>query len=611
MNRALGAVLFLLAVVLLLLLSPAALRATEPSLPPGPEGVSTYQLLTNPGVEVYDPPYAQYQGIDCQVATGWQRFWYDGLEPYWMDTRVFAESHLGSGHVEKVEGETSQLIIATEPYTAGIQQTVGGLTPGLGYGFHAAMLTIYQTSAPPAVDGTMFKQVGIDPAGGTDPQAPGVVWSPPNDRDEFLDIQQRVAVYAEAPTMTVFVRVLSPYESGGLPYLNYSFLDSAILARTPVVTATSPATTDLPIFTVRWDNAQVAPGGGELKWHDVQWLDEAEGVWHDWITMTYDLEENFVGEEGHAYRFRARAWQRYPNNAHLYGPYRPEGDTRTVVGGPQLVGRVVTNEGLPLAGATVAVSGTAYAATTGGDGFYALDVLPWPDPQAVVASHPRWQSPSPAYDVTFGPTDTVALLWAMRPLDDRVVNGEFEKGLDGWSLDVADVVTPAVVTAPVHTGRFALSLGGQQPFSGTVGVSQTVVLTDAWEPGLSFWYRPAATATEGVFNVVLTVVTETTMVSGTASLLQATAPLTAPITTTRRVTTTYVLTPLLAVSGWEHVWAPLGPPKVALTATTTVHFLAWTEGVTDVVRVYVDEVSLGSTPGGPHEVYLPLVMRTP
>ena len=32
-------------------------------------------------------------------------------------------------------------------------------------------------------------------------------------------------------------------------------------------------------------------------------------------------------------RFRARVWQRYPNGAHLYGPYRPQGDTSTTVVG--------------------------------------------------------------------------------------------------------------------------------------------------------------------------------------------------------------------------------------------------------------------------------------
>jgi hypothetical protein len=251
-----------------------------------------------------------------------------------MDTRVFANSHLGVGWVERIEGETSQLIVSTQPYSAGIWQQVAGLTPGIGYGFHAAMLTIYQTSAPPAVDGTMIKQVGIDPTGGTDPQAPTVVWSDPDDHDEGpWDINQRTAVYAQGPAMTVFVRVISPHGSGGLPFLNYSFLDSAILAQTPVVTASSPGLSPHPFFSVSWKDAQPAPGSDELRWYDVQWLDEAEGVWRDWLTRTKDLRAAFAGDWGHTYRFRARVWQRYPNGAHLYGPYRPQGDTSTTVVG--------------------------------------------------------------------------------------------------------------------------------------------------------------------------------------------------------------------------------------------------------------------------------------
>ena len=209
-----------------------------------------YQLLLNPGMESYDGPYTRYQGIDCQIASSWQRFWYDGPEPHWMDTRVFAASHLGGGWVERIQGETSQLVISTQPYTAGVLQRVTGLTPGVGYGFHAAMLTIFQTSAPPASHGTMIKQVGMDPTGGLDPQAATVVWSAPDDHDEGpWDIDQRTAVYAQGQAMTVFVRVISPYEAGDLPFLNYSFLDSAILAETPQVRAcllyTSDAADDL------------------------------------------------------------------------------------------------------------------------------------------------------------------------------------------------------------------------------------------------------------------------------------------------------------------------------------------------------------------------------
>ncbi len=597
-----GAALLLLLLLSLTLVSAVAQRSDQPRAQAAPR----YQLLTNSGMEVYDPPYTHFQGVDCQIATGWERFWYGGPEPYWMDTRVFADSHLGSGWVERIEGETSQLIVATQPYAAGLWQQVSGLTPGVAYGFHAAMLTIYQTSAPPSVDGMMIKQVGIDPAGGTDPRAPTVVWSEPNDLDETMDIDQRTAVYAQDPTITVFVRVISPHESGGLPYLNYSFLDSAILAQTPVVTATSPAVSDVPTFVVNWDNAIPAPGGGRLKWRDVQWMDAVEGVWHDWMTRTYDVEATFVGERGHTYLFRARAWQRYPNGAHLYGPYRPEGDTSTVVAGPRLAGRVLDSEGRPVKGATVAVLGTTYAATSDVAGNYALDVQSWPEPQTVTVSHPWLASPAPVYGVTFGLTETVALTWTLRPPDDAVVNGEFESGLDSWSPINAQGVV--VVTEPVHTGHQALALGGAPPLTAeraeqqalTTGVTQTVALTAAWEPALSFWYRPVANDSEGapstasaaVFNVILSV---------TGWTISPTLP----------VTTTRVYTPDLDIGGWQHQWYYPGRPEAALTGTVTIRFLLRDPAPGDgpVITVYLDEISLGATPGGPHRAYLPLALK--
>ncbi len=362
--------------------------------------------------------------------------------------------------MERIEGQTSQMILATEPYTAGLWQRVTGLTPGVGYGFHAALLTIFQTSAQPPVHGMMIKQVGMDPTGGIDPQAPTVVWSEPDGHDQGpWDVQRRTAVYAEAPTMTVFIRVASPHGSGGLPYLNQSFLDSAILARTPVVTATSPLTSPVPTFTVRWDNALPAPGG-DLRWYDLQWLDEAEGTWRDWLTTTYSVTAPFVGERGHVYRFRARAWQRYTNGAHLYSPYRPEGDTVTYIAGPKLIGWVLSFEEEPLLGATVAVSGTTYATASGPGGRYELVLPAASGPLTFTVSHAAWLAPPPLYGLRFGPTETVEFTWTLRPPDDAVVNGQFESDLVGWSLLAADGLTPTVVTEPVHTGYGALALGG-------------------------------------------------------------------------------------------------------------------------------------------------------
>lgn len=584
-----GGMLLLLVV---LAWSPDDLRALDPSA--ASERVS-YQLLTNPGMEFFDPPYAP--GTSCQVASDWDRFWYDGEAPCFMDTRVFAAS-IGSGWVERIEGETSQMIFSSQPYTAGIYQRVTGLTPGLGYGFHAAMLTIFESSAPPAYDHTMIKQVGIDPAGGVDPQAATVVWSEPDDHDEGpWDLKRMTAVNAQGPAATVFIRVISPYGSGNSTLLNQSFLDSAILAQTASVQAVSPSVSTDRTFTVRWDNA-VPSHGGEIRWYDVQWMDEDEGMWHEWFEGTTNTQAIFAGERSHVYRFRARVWQRYPNGAHLFSPYRTDGDTETYVMWPELVGRVLDHEGHPVSGAVVALMDTTYSAVSGSGGRYRIELLPSSEERTAAVSHPEWQSPAPVYGLTFGPTETVTVDWSLRPLDDAVDNGEFEEGLAGWSITGTQGPEPVVVPEPVHTGLGALALGGAAAGSHTVGVTQTAVLTNAWEPVLSFWYRPETTdAGDDLFTVSLTVLTRT--VPSRASLRASQTP---------AVEVTHVFTPSLEGTDWQHL--PLYPlPEGYYTATVTIQFEVWNDGDGASTIVYLDEVSLGATHGGPFKYYLPQILR--
>ena len=556
-----------------------------------------YQLLSNSGMELYDPPYIQ--GTSCQVASGWKRFSYDGEEPCFMDTRVFAAS-IGSGWVERIEGETSQMVVSTEPYTAGIYQRITGLTPGTGYGFHAAMLTIFGSSVPPAYDGMMIKQVGIDPTGGIDPQAATVIWSEPDDHDEGpWDVRRRTAAYAQGSAVTVFIRVISPYESGHPSLLNQSFFDSAILAQTASVQAVSPSVSTDPTFTVRWDNAAPSPGG-EIRWYDVQWMDEDEGTWHEWFEQTVDTQATFAGDRGHTYRFRARAWQRYPNGAHLFGPYRTDGDTETYVEGSELVGRVLNHEGYSVAGATISISGTTYSGVSGSGGSYRILLPPSSEVRSVEVSHPQWQSPPPVHGVTFGPMEVVTIDWSLRPPDDAVSNGGFEEGLAGWSLTGGQGAEPVVVADPVHTGLGALALGGVAGGSYTAGVTQTTVLTDAWEPVLSFWYRPeTADASDDVFNVSLTVVTAT--VRSGSSFRSYMVP---------ALGVTRVFTPSLEGSAWQHLSLyPL--PEGYYTATVTIQFGVWNDSDATWTTVYLDEVDLGATRGGPYKYYLPLSLRQP
>jgi hypothetical protein len=391
--------------------------------------------------------------------------------------------------------------------------------------------------------------------------------------------------------MTAFARVESPYPAGEPPFLNLSLIDSAILAQTPVVTATSPAESTETSFQVRWDNAVAAPGVKKLRKYDVQWLDEAQGVWHDWITDTTDvLVATFDGEAGHAYRFRARVSQKYLNGALLYSPYRPVGDSRTVVAGPKLAGRVYTHAGSVVPGATVAIRDTSYATITGLDGRYEMEVPIWPDPKVVSVSHPSLLAPAPLFNVIFELTEPRVVTWTLRPPDDVVLNGQFEAGLDGWATSNAPGGAPAGVANPVHTGLGALFLGSDSSENVTVAISQTWEVKNAWEPALSFWYKPQAIDGGDAFHVVLAVSEET-------------EALAEPVTTTLR------FTPELGFTGWRHQWYVPGPPDAAMTGTVTVRLEVHHAGNGAPTAVYVDEVSFGSMGGGPHKVYLPLILR--
>ena len=391
-------------------------------------------------------------------------------------------------------------------------------------------------------------------------------------------------------------------------------MDSAVLARTPTISAVSPAVSQSTSFVVRWDNAETAPGARALRGYEVQWKDEAGGGWHDWITWdptqspnTDVTQATFTGERGHTYRFRARVWQRYTNGAHLYSPYRPDGDTGTYIKGPELEGHVFSNEGHAVSGATIAISDTAYSAVSDGNGYYRIRFLPLDGPRTITLSHPNWLTPPPVQNVTFGASETVTLDWSLRPPDDAVSNGDFESELDDWSAIIEQGVSPQVVDDPVHTGGGALALAGDAATAFTTGVTQTVTLAGSWQPALSFWYRPETVDLDDVFNVVLTVVGDTVRSApavqgdiGAGGL--ADAPL------ADAVTATHVFTPSLEVGNWQHLPLTFGPEEF-MTATVTIRLQVWDDGDEVPTKVYVDEVSLGRTPGGPYRGYLPLVLR--
>jgi hypothetical protein len=268
----------------------------------------------------------------------------------------------------------------------------------------------------------------------------------------------------------------------------------------------------------------------------------------------------------------------------------------------------MTNEGHSVLGAEVSISGTGYSAVSGGGGYYEIWPMPSEEPRSITVEHPTWLAPAPVHDVVFGASDTVSLDWTLRPPDDGVQNGGFESALDGWSIPGGQEGSPALVTAPVHTGRGAAALGGDDGLGGTTVLSQTVALASSWEPALAFWYRPANPDADGdTFRVTLTAIVDRSNRAPALGVVPASGggfDWPAGMTEVR----TYVITPSLEVADWQHASLSLGS-EAYLSGTVTLQFQMWDDGDATATMVYVDEVSLGRTPGGSHKSYLPVISR--
>jgi hypothetical protein len=234
-------------------------------------------------------------------------------------------------HVERIHGIDSILVQAQDlerpptpgkPFDVAFYQQVTA-TLGGAYSLSGWLLSLCGGSAVPndCPEGYyMAKMLGIDPTGGIDPQAATVVWS--EDRRNFVENNQRVgwtnvrlAVAAQAPTITVFSRIVSPFQWHG----NHAFIDALGLVRAPVASLVLPGEITGSQVIVIWageqtpDVEQIASGNYKL-YFDLQYRPEGETEWEDWLM---DREE--AGSEvfsarcvNMAYEFRIRARAEQP-----------------------------------------------------------------------------------------------------------------------------------------------------------------------------------------------------------------------------------------------------------------------------------------------------------
>ncbi len=213
------------AVFVLFLITLISLGATLPVA--AQHGCDPGNLIPNCNFDGFsgDPPR--------QVPTGWTPFVLSGdltfmqhTDTYWGAPSLMMWSNGGT-------------------FVAGVWTQVGGLQPGATY---KASVGWGAPNAPEAFG----RRLGIDPTGGTDPNAASVVWGPihygPGRMLNYPvpNVNIDVAAVAQSSTVTVFFYVDHNYSTGD----NYIFVDAIGLYADnsqPVVPPTSPPPTATPV----------------------------------------------------------------------------------------------------------------------------------------------------------------------------------------------------------------------------------------------------------------------------------------------------------------------------------------------------------------------------
>jgi hypothetical protein len=193
----------------LLALFVALTTSVSPAAAAGEHGCAEGNL--NPYCNFDAPYYAPADHSDWRIPEGWAPFVISGSLAYWQakDT-MFGEPSL-------------EMVSDGDVFTAGVFTQVNGLQPGATYKASAGW---FAPMHPP--DDFFCRKLGIDPRGGTNPQAAEIVWGQtycgpgrivnyasggPN-----LD----VSAVAQSATVTVFAWVQHTYSTG----MNYIFIDA-------------------------------------------------------------------------------------------------------------------------------------------------------------------------------------------------------------------------------------------------------------------------------------------------------------------------------------------------------------------------------------------------
>lgn len=251
------------------------------------------------------------------------------------------QSCYGSAHVERIEGEDSVLMQARDlewsaepgkPFDASLYQQVN-VYSGTTYSLSGWMLTLCGGSnTVPRNDCPegyyMAKMLGIDPTGGIDPNAGNVQWI--ENRRNFVQPDGvtrigwqnlRIGVTAQAPTITVFARINSPFRWHG----NHGFIDALSLVQAPTATLTvtplAGAAVELSWSGGLGPDIPLINNSSHRLLFDVQYWHDANQRWRDIVSDTEESGTTFTTTcPGSTYRFRIQPRAEQPDGSNGASP---------------------------------------------------------------------------------------------------------------------------------------------------------------------------------------------------------------------------------------------------------------------------------------------------
>jgi hypothetical protein len=182
--------------------------------------------------------------FNCSFERGWAEIDLGEIGEGWWYFVEAGQPAFVHSTFERRHGNTAQQIWSDGvAFTAGIYQQVSDVVPGARYAAEVVWAAVMATD-----EDNVRRRVGIDPYGGTDPLSPNVVWGeevwPETEKFHAL----HVSAVAQAPTITLFVRVHVPYSLGA----DQAFIDvvSLVVDTTqppPTPTALPPTATPTPL----------------------------------------------------------------------------------------------------------------------------------------------------------------------------------------------------------------------------------------------------------------------------------------------------------------------------------------------------------------------------